>query len=59
MYKEFRCLCCGKLLFKGQIHCVEIKCPRCHALQKLEGCEAPKNLLPIATSAAALHHSAN
>lgn len=31
---EVRCQKCGRLLFKGIIEAVEIKCPRCGALQR-------------------------
>lgn len=30
---EFRCKGCGRLLFKGFIQQVEIKCPRCAKVQ--------------------------
>ncbi len=38
MSKDFRCKGCCRLLFKGQIQLVEIKCPRCGCLQKIDGC---------------------
>ncbi len=30
---EIRCMRCNRLLFKGQVECVEIKCPKCHYCQ--------------------------
>jgi hypothetical protein len=30
---EIRCQCCNRLLFKGQVEWVEIKCPKCNHCQ--------------------------
>ena len=38
MSQDFRCKGCCRLLFKGRIQSVEIKCPRCGCLQKIGGC---------------------
>lgn len=32
---EVRCKKCNRLLFVGIVEYVEIKCPRCHCLQKI------------------------
>lgn len=32
---EVRCTKCNRLLFVGKVEYVEIKCPRCHSLQKI------------------------
>lgn len=37
--KEYRCLTCNKLLFKGRLIVIEIKCPRCKYLQTLKASE--------------------
>jgi phage FluMu protein Com len=36
--KEIRCRICGRLLFKkeGDLDTIEIKCPRCGYVQKVE-----------------------
>ncbi len=32
---DIRCRCCRRLLMKGEIKRVEIKCPKCGCVQKL------------------------
>jgi len=35
--KEIRCKRCKRLLMKGDVKAVEIKCPKCGYIQKIEG----------------------
>jgi len=41
---EYRCKFCHKLLFKGRnnMYDIEIKCPKCGKINKVEGWEFPK-----------------
>jgi len=31
-----RCKKCGRILMKGEVKCIEIKCPKCGYVQKIE-----------------------
>jgi len=33
--REIRCKRCGRLLMKGEVRVVEIKCPRCGCIQRI------------------------
>lgn len=33
----FRCPCCNRLLFKGWVKYVEIKCPKCGCVHRVSG----------------------
>jgi phage FluMu protein Com len=37
MWPEVRCCQCNRLLFRGLVEDVEIKCPRCGAIQWIGG----------------------
>ncbi|GFK92214.1 hypothetical protein NNJEOMEG_00036 [Fundidesulfovibrio magnetotacticus] len=39
--REWRCPCCQRLLFRGAIVRVQVKCPRCRSLTVLEAPAEP------------------
>lgn len=44
---EIRCQWCNRLLFKGRVEWVEIKCPKCRRCQTFARCGAfPRGGLP-------------
>jgi len=43
---DIRCRRCGRLLMKGKVHAVEIKCPKCGCIQTFtDGCGKERALL--------------
>jgi phage FluMu protein Com len=39
---EIRCKKCKRLLMKGEVQAIEIKCPKCGYIQTMEGGEKTK-----------------
>jgi phage FluMu protein Com len=42
---EIRCKKCGRLLMKGVVVAVEIKCPKCKYINVIKQSTNPKNML--------------
>ncbi|QPJ62939.1 MAG: Com family DNA-binding transcriptional regulator [Candidatus Nitronauta litoralis] len=42
--KQIRCRKCNRLLMKGEVHYIEIKCPKCGYLQTVSH---PENLFQV------------